>query len=197
MKSSENLDQLRTDYLAVLSDLSCQAVERACHLPSEIGMSAMRTQQDAEESRKAIDRTTKQIAEVCNRARAIEQRARGGIGIPAVFGSDVPNTIRVAIAVLAGNSLTGAWSHECRVLGTLVQTAGGADPQELLTIREAFRKGGLLRKHCHCDPGRTMGEIGNVTLTESVFRKLLALEPDDECDELLRARALLGVTGKR
>jgi hypothetical protein len=31
----------------------------------------------------------------------------------------------------------------------------------------------------------------NLTFTESAFRKLLALEPDSECEDLIKARELL------
>ena len=197
MKAPENLESLRLDYLSSLSDLACLGVERASYLPSEAGMSALRTQQDVEETKKAVERTSKRIAEVANKARAIEQRAKGSLGIPVLFNSDVPNSLRVAVAVMAEKSLKSAWTHECRYVGTLVLISGGADPQELLSVREAFRKGGILRQHCHCDQGRTLDEAGNLTLTETSFRKYLALEPDHECEEIIEARRLVNLIGKR
>ena len=197
MKNAENIESLRLDYLNTLSDLACAGVERAAYLPSEAGMSALRTPQDVEEAKKAVDRTSKRIAEVCNKARAIEQRAKGILGIPALFGADVPNSLRVAVAVLAEKCLKGAWTHECRYAGMLVLISGGADPQELLSVREAFRKGGILWRHCHCDAGRTLDEAANLTLTETSFRKYLALEPDYECEEIIEARKLVNLLGKR
>ena len=197
MKESDSMEQMRTDYLAASMELSGLSVDRASHLPGDMGMGALRSAQDAEESAKMIAKITRRIADVCNKMRAIEQRTRGGIGMPAVFGTDVPNVIRVAMAILMGKSLMGSWTHECRNVGCLLQPAGGADPQDLLTVREAFRKGGLLRQHVHCEPGRTLDEMGNLTLTETAFRKLVALEPDTECDELLKARALVAAMPKR
>lgn len=197
MKDNEKMDGLRSEYLEAMAELSGLAVDRTTHLPADMGMNAMRSPQDAEESIKAVAKITRRIAEVCNRARAIEQRARGAIGIPAILGSDVPNVIRLAVAILAGKSAAGSWIHECRNVGQLLPAAGGADPQDLLTVREAFRKSGLLRPLIHCDPGRTLDEMSNLTFTEAAFRRLLALEPDTECDDLLKARALVAVVGKR
>ena len=193
----EKIDGLRTEYLAAMAELAGLSVERASHLPSEMGMSALRSPQEAEESAKTVTKITRRIAEVCNRARAIEQRARGGIGIPALLSADVPNAIRVATAILVCKSHSGSWQHECRSVGTLLQPAAGADITDLITVREAFRKAGLLRPNLHCEPGRTLDETSNLTLTETAFRKLLALEPDSECDDIIKARALVAALGKR
>jgi hypothetical protein len=197
MKDNEKIDGLRTEYLDAMAELGGLSVERASHLPSEIGMNALRSPQEAEESAKTVAKITRRIAEVCNRARAIEQRARGSIGIPALFQADVPNAIRVAIAILVGKSLSGSWMHECRDVGRFLQPAAGADANDLIAVREAFRKSGLLRQHIHCETGRTVDEMGNLSLTEGSFRKLLALEPDSECDDIIKARQLVGVPGKR
>ena len=197
MKDVEKIDGLRTEYLAAMAELAGLSVDRASHIPGDMGMNALRSPQEAEESAKTITKITRQIAEVCNRARAIEQRARGGIGIPALFTTDVPNAIRVALAILIGKSLSGSWQHECRYVGTILQPAAGADVNDLLSVREAFRRSGLLRPHVHCDVGRTIDEMGNITLAEGAFRRLLALEPDSECDELMKARSIVSVCGKR
>lgn len=193
----EKIDTLRTDYLAAMAELGGLAIDRDSHIPGDGGMNALRSPQEAEESAKAVTKITRRIAEVCNRARAIEQRSRGNIGIPALFESDVPNAIRVTVAILIGKSLSGAWMHECRSVGSILQPAAGADFNDLLAVREAFRLGGMLRQHCHCDPGRTIDEIGSLSLTEGAFRRLLALEPDTECDEIVKARAMVAVCGKR
>jgi hypothetical protein len=139
----------------------------------------------------------RRIAEVCNRARAVEQRARGGIGVPALFGTDVPNAIRVAVAILAEKSASGSFHHECRNVGTLLSPAAGTEPNDLLAVRESFRRGGILRPHVLCEVGRTIDEMSNLTLMEGAFRRFLALEPDTECDDLINARALVSVVGRR
>lgn len=110
--------------------------------------------------------------------------------------ADVPNAVRVAVAILIGKSLSGAWTHECRFVGSMLQPAAGAECNDLVTVREAFRKDGMLRPHVLCDAGRTLDEMGSLTLTEGAFRKLLALEPDSECEDLLKAQALVAVNGK-
>ena len=136
-------------------------------------------------------------AEVCNRARAIEQRSQGKIGIPTLLETDIPNAIRVAIAILAGKSLSGSWQHECRDVGRILQPAAGGDANDLLLVREAFRRNGLLRPHLHLVVGRTIDEMGNLTLTEKAFRQLLVMEPDSECGDLLTAQTSVAVLGKR
>jgi|GEM_PF-1540455 len=196
MKDTENMDALRKEYLTALRELAGLAVDRASHLPYDTGMNFLRSPQDADESNQIAAKITRQIADVCNKSRAIEQRSKGSIGIPALFGKDVPNVIRSALAILVGKSLMGVWNVECRSVANLLTPAGGADPLELMAVREAFRKDGLLRQYIHCEPARTIDEMTNVTLTEVAFRKLLALEPDYECEQLLNARALVAVSGK-
>ena len=197
MKDNEKIDGLRNEYMTTLTELAGLSVDRASHIPGDMCMNALRSPQEAEESRQAIAKITRRIADVCNKLRAIEQRAKGGIGIPALFGTDLPNAIRAAVAILAGKSLSGSWNHECRIVGNLLQPAGGAEPSDLLAVREAFRKGGLLRPHIHWEAGRTFDEMANVTLSENSYRKLLALEPDSECDDVIRARALVATLGRK
>jgi len=62
MKDSEKIDGLRTEYLAAMAELSGLAVDRASHLPSDMGMNALRSAQDTEESNKAVAKITRQIA---------------------------------------------------------------------------------------------------------------------------------------
>ena len=197
MKDTEKIDGLRTEFLMTQVELSGLAVDRASHLPSDMGMNANRSPQDTEESNKAVAKITRHIAEVCNRSRAIEQQSRGTIGVPTIFESDVPNAIRVALAILVGKSFSGSWQHECRYVGTILQPAAGADINDLLIVRESFRKGGLLRPHVLCEPGRTMEEMKNLAMSEKSFRKFIALEPDSECEDLLKAQALLAGNGRR
>ena len=197
MKDTEKIDGLRTEYLAAMVELSGLAVDRASHIPGDMGMNANRSPQDTEESNKAVAKITRLIAEVCNRTRAIEQRSRGTIGVPTLFDNDVPNAIRVALSILVGKSFSGSWQHECRYVGTILQPAAGADINDILTVRESFRRGGLLRQHILCDSGRTLEELKNLAMSEKSFRKFLALEPDSECEELLKAQALVAVCGRR
>lgn len=197
MKDTEKMDGLRTEYMTTLAEIAGLAMDRASHIASDMGMNALRSPEEAAESQKIVEKINRRVADVCNKLRAIEQRAKGGIGIPAVFGADVANSIRVAVSILAGRSISGAWAHETRCVGTLLQPSGGDNPQDLLTVREAFRKTGLLRQHVHCEPGRTIDEMGNLSISETSFRRLLALEPDSECDELFKARSLVALVGRR
>lgn len=197
MKDDVKIDGLRTEYLEAMVELGGLAVDRQSHIPSDMGMNALRSPQEAEESVKVVAKATKRIAEVCNRARAIEQRARGAIGIPVLFGADAPNAIRVAMAILIGKSFSGSWYHECRTVGGILQPAAGTDINDLIIVREAWRKGGVLRQHCHCESGRTIDETYNLTLTEGAFRRILALESDSECDDIIKAKALVGASGRR
>ena len=197
MKDTEKIDGLRTEYLTAMAELSGWAVDRTSHLPGDMGMNANRSPQDTEESNKAVAKINRQIAEVCNRARAIEQRSRGTIGVPALFESDIPNAIRVALSILVGKSFSGSWQHECRYVGTILQPAAGADVNDILIVRESFRKSGLLRPHILCDAGRTLEEMKNLTMSEKSFRRFLALEPDSECEELIKAQTLVALCGRR
>ena len=196
MKATENIGELRREYLNALMELGGLSVDRASSLPYDTGLSTLRSPQDVEESLQKTSKITRQIADLCNKLRAIEQRAKGAIGIPALFDKDVPNVIRGVVAILAGKSLMGIWGHECRNVANMLTPAGGADPLDILAVRESFRKGGLLREHTHSEPARVIDEMASLTLSESAFRKLLALEPDYECEELVNARAMVAVAGK-
>ena len=197
MKENEKIDGLRTEYLAAMAEMSGLAVDRASHIPGDMGMNSLRSPQEKEESEKVVAKIGRDVAEACNRTRAIEQRSKGLIGVPTLFSTDVPNAIRVALSILVGKSFSGSWQHECRHVGTLLLPSAGADINDTLVVREAFRRNGLLRPHILCEPGRTIEEIGNLAMSERSFRKFLALEPDSECEELINARALVAVSGRR
>jgi len=196
MKDTEKMDVLRLEYMNALADLAGLASDRDSHIATDMGMNALRSPQEAEESKQIVKKATSRIAEVCNKLRSIEQRAKGCIGIPVLFDADVPNVIRVVIAFLAGKATSGIWMQETRYLSTLLQPAGGSNPGDLLAVREAFRKTGLLRPYVHCESGRTLDELCDLVLTETSYRKLLALEPDSECDDLAEARKLVAFSGK-
>lgn len=157
------------------------------------------SQEDKDERLKETAKLSRKIADQCNKQRAIEQRSGGSIGIPAVFGTDLPNVLRAVVAVLAAKALAGnLLEADTRYLSRLAALcATTASPDDLLAVREAFRKVGALRPQVYVEAGRTLDELGNITLTETAFRKLLALEPDSECDDLMQAKALVGVTGRR
>jgi len=191
MQDNEMIDKLRLDYMSTLAEIASMAVDRHENLPSTMGMNCMRSPQDAAESERIVAQASIRITERCNKLRAIEQRSKGAIGIPSVLGKDVPNAIRVAVAILAGKATSGSWPHETHSVGSLLQPAGGADPKDLLAVREAFRQCGILRPHIHCEQARTIDELSNLAITETSYRLLLALEPDSECDELIKARKLV------
>lgn len=197
MKGREKIEGYRTDYMTAMTELGTLAIDRGSHLPLESGLSALRSVQDAEESRNAVTKINQQVAETCNRARAIEQLAHGCIGVPALFGVDIPNAIRVVVAILLGKSLAGTWTYESKNVGALLLPASGGNADDMIVAREAFSSRGILRKHIHCELGRTIDETDKLSLTESAFRTLLALEPDSECEDLIQARSLASTNGRR
>lgn len=196
---SKDLDGLRSEYMAATKEIVMTAVSRQEISVVDLCPRASQTEEDTAEALHKVATLNRTIADLCNKERAIEQRSGGKLGIPAVFSQDIPNVLRVVVAVLGAKALSGGVLEvDTRSLGRLGSlAAGGHNPDDLLIVREAFRKSGLLRPHCHVDAGRTLDELANITLTENAFRKLLGLEPDSECDDLMRARALVAVMGKR
>lgn len=197
MKDREKTDELRNEYVSTLAFLAGLATDRVTHIPGDAGFGSYRTAADAAESKAAIEKIDLKIAETCNKLRSIEQRTRGVIGIPALFGEDKPNAIRIVLAILAGKAVSGYWSHEVHHVGAILLPAGGTNPQDLITVREAFRKTGCLRPHIRFEAGRTIDEMSNLTLTETAIRQFLALEPDTECDDVVGARELVALLGRR
>jgi hypothetical protein len=196
---SKDLDGLRSEYMSETKALVMAAVSRQEISVVDLCPRASQTEEDTAEALKKVAKLNRTIADLCNNQRAIEQRSGIKLGIPSLFGHDLPNVLRVLVAVLGAKALSGGVLEvDTRSLGRLGSLAAGAhSPDDLLIVREAFRKSGLLRPHCHVDMGRTLDELANISLTESSFRKLLGLEPDSECDDLMRARALVAVMGKR
>ncbi|MDD2600027.1 MAG: hypothetical protein PHO37_12515 [Kiritimatiellae bacterium] len=183
MKEKKVTEELRLEYITTLTEIAGLAIDRDYHLPTTIGINCLRSPEDAEESKQLVARTNIQLDDGCNKLRAIEQSSNGAIGIPALFGTDLPNPIRIAIAILAGKATSGAWPHATHCVGTMLQPSAGTSPKDLLLVRESFSKSGALRPHIHCRLARVIDEISDLTLRESSYRRLLALEPDYECEE--------------
>ena len=196
MKETEKIDDLRKQFLSLMNELAGLGIARASHLPIPTTLHALRSPDDVTESTQAVNRANKRIIEVCNQTRAVEQMSRGSLGTHALLGTDLPNALRVAVAVVITKNLTGTCTTECRYLGNLIQVAGGAEIADQILVRQAFERKGVLRPHILCEVGRTLDEFSNITLSESAFRKIAALDADSECDELIRARALVG-SGRR
>ena len=196
MKHKEKHESLRTEYLKKMMNLGTLAVARSSHLPFQSELNAMYSSKDAEESRNAVGELNLKILDVCDQTRAIEQLAEGELGIPVQFGADVPDPIRIVVALLLGKALSGAWEYDSKDVGTIVLSASGCNVAIMLLVREAFASQGILRKHIHCELGRTVDENYNLSLKESTFRTLLALESDSEHEELIKAKTLVIRNGK-
>ena len=157
MKSKKAIDALRLEYMDSIAELANLAGDRDSHIAHDVGMNALRTPQEAEESKQVIKKTTQGISDVCNKLQSIEQLACGKIGIPALFDiDDVPSAIRVIVALLAQKSTSGTWLYEARFLNTFLQLAGGNRLEDLLIVREAFRNTGMFRPHVHLASGEVL-----------------------------------------
>ena len=185
MGKKMNVEDLRISYLNAMTELGKFAADRHSHVPDSAGMSALRSLEELEESNQMVAKLNQKIVQACNQLRSIEQLSRHELGVVRLMGEDVPNSIRVLMAILIGKSLAGSWTYELRNVGTLILPAAGDDVAEQLAVREAFGQNGMMRKYVLCKVGRTIDETSDLTFKESAFRTILALEPDTECDELL------------
>lgn len=132
----------------------------------------------------------KDIAQACNAMRKVEIESNHVFGVQLLLGEDAADPIRTAIALLAAKAVTDAVT--IHTVASLADIAAGSDENDLVTIHEAMRRGGLLRAHVEVDMSRArnLGELADPALTESAFRTLLGLGPDTECAELGEARNL-------
>ena len=187
----QDLKQMRSQYLKLTKDLVSTVMKRQSHLSSELCPACYHNPIEERKALKAVAVLNRQASEICDRMRVMETNARGAIGIPAVFKQDVPNVIRIAVAFLAGKSLSASLYQETRTVAALCEMAGGNAPDEMLLLREAMVRSGVLRPHIHCTAGRTIDELENLTLTENAFRKLLSLEPDSEMADIVASQSMV------
>jgi len=188
MKEQDNIEQLRAKYTDLLHELAVAIMQR-----SEIILRDSRYPDLEPDAARQVRNLDLKIESAMNRMRPIEKRSHGKLGIRALFGAkDVPPVVRMAVAMLAMKGLCAAFAMECRSVSSLSEAVAAGKPRDMLTIREAFRKQGILRPFVMLITDRTVDEFADITLRESAFRSLLALEPDQECDEWIRARELLG-----
>ena len=191
MKVEQDIEKLRTEYLYICKDLVQQASQRETALSLRVYPNP-KDNAEYEENQKEIKTRDSKIAEICNRMRAIEGRAKGSLGIPALFGSDLPNVFRVGLALLIGNGISSLMHYSCRDVANFLDTvAGSHKPEDQLLVRESFAKNGILRPHLHFEFEKSIDMFDRLSLRETSFRKLLGLAPDDECDVYLNALTLV------
>lgn len=183
-------DAIRTGYLDIVKRMVTETATR-----QEILVSLCpHFTGDKDEHRKnlkALLDTKSRIAAICNEMRTYEKNHKG-IGVLALFKRDVPDVIRVAVAMLLAQSHSGAVDHDCRSVSRLAQCAAGDDVAGLVTIREAFHSNGTLRPFVNFDYGRSVDELDRLGFKESAVCRLLnyTMAVAQEFDDLAKCREL-------
>ena len=194
MKPSAEIDGLREQYMDVLKETVLAVTERQHRILFDLCPS--NRFENNKEILKELAKLNQHIASLCDRMRIIERQAGGVLGVPALIQGDVPNPVRLVLALLVGKMLTDATSTETRRVSTLAETCGATEPMDLLTIHNAFKKQGVLRRHLLFEYGRTVSEINDPTLTEQAFCTFLNLPDDGEMSELAQMTRHLVKRGK-
>ena len=191
MKVEQDMERLWTEYLHVGKEIVAESAKRESAISQRVYPNP-KDNSEFEANQKEIKGCDAKIAELCNRSRAIEGKAKGSLGIPALFGSDLPNVFRVAISLLIQNALSSTMCSACRDVTMFLDFAAGAHkPEDQLLVRESLTKDGVFRPHLHFEFERSIDLFERLSLREKAFRKLLGLAVDTECDEFVRALTLV------
>jgi hypothetical protein len=186
MKNTD--DKLKPRYLDTIRDLVQAALRKNALLNYELcACQGTPEQKDIQ----ALAEVNRGIDKYCNQLKAIEAETNDTFGIAALLKEDVPDSVRIALAILTAQVLTGEVTiHD---IAHLSELAAGREPEGLVQIHEAFTcsPSGVLRTHCSLN-FRNAKNLGQVrpTLMESAFRIVCGLSVDVEFDEIIRVETL-------
>jgi len=125
-----------------------------------------------------LSEVNKEIEGVCNRLAQIE--AERPVGAMALIGdAEIPDSIRMVVAILALNRLSGPAESDFRKVSDLQDFCGGRCPKTALAIRDAFTLTGQLRPYVHLGPASVIDEA-MVVMKETAFAEVLGRTPSDE-----------------
>lgn len=185
---AKNLETRRIEWLAEAKKLTIITSDR------HDAMSDTCTRFHRDENRKdALQRAaqlSRQLTASCRRLRDIETRDNPQLGAAA---GGIPDTesLQLAFTLLVMARLSEDLSCETSDVARLIEIAAGRDPADALTIRSAFRSDtGVLRPLVECAIGRTLDELDNMVLKESVFNRVLGLPEDVEAETASAARSM-------
>ena len=136
-------------------------------------------------------RIAKLASEMCD----IEQKAGKKLGALALFGAEPEPPVRLAVALLTGKALSDSVASRVMTVGELAQfCVGNSCPDDLLIVRRAFARGGILRPHCVFQMGRSLDETRRLYLCEKSLGIALALPASEALEfEVLAERGWKGV----
>lgn len=104
-----------------------------------------------------------------------EQQTGNKIGVLALLGVEPPPPIRLALCLLLAKALCDSVTSHANTVAELAEFAAGTQsPADLLTVRQAFSWGGILRPHCDLVMRATLDQC-RVSLAERAFAVMLAL----------------------
>jgi len=125
-----------------------------------------------------LDETEISITDLGNKLAVIENCAPL-LGAAAML-RDPGQLHRNAIVALSLSRLSDAFYSDVDTVGAVAALAAGHDPAGALTIRDAFRETGVLRKHVHLERRNLNIDNWKIGLTETSLAQVLGRECDSE-----------------
>ena len=187
MKATKRSDR-RSEWLAEAKKLTLAAVDRQGALDDTC--SRYGRDDGRKEALQRVAKDTEKIRQSCRHLHEIETRENPLMGAAAI-GISGTEPLQVAFTLLVMSRLNENLACETSNVARLIEIAAGRDPAEGLTVRSAFRRdSGVLRPLVECEVGRTLDELDEVALKESIFNQALELPDDAEADTVSDARSM-------
>jgi hypothetical protein len=172
MKSSD-LAEKRTEYLIVGRRLVSAIYRRNMMERCELCVENVNPPNKANLLEYSV--LLKKVGELGQEMSRYEQQTDGKIGVLALLGAEPPQPIRLALSLLLARSLCDSVSDRVNTVGELAEfSVGTQSPDVLLSVRQAFSRGGCLRPHCELLMRATLDQC-RVSLAERAFAVMLAL----------------------
>jgi hypothetical protein len=187
MKATKTSDR-RSEWLAEAKKLTLAAVDRQGALDDTC--SRYGRDDGRKKALQRVAKDTEKIRQSCQHLHEIETREDPPMGAAAI-GISGTEPLQVAFTLLVMSRLNENLACETSNVARLIEIAAGRDPAEGLTVRSAFRRdSGILRPLVECEVGRTLDELDDVALKESIFNQALELPDDAEADTVSDARSM-------
>jgi hypothetical protein len=187
MKST-NINDRRIKWLAEAKKLAIAAADRQSALQDTC--TRFHRDENRKEALQHVAGAARRIHQSCKRLCAIETGDDPPLGAAALSISEA-EPLQIAFTLLVMARLSEDLSCDTSNVAGLVEIAAGRDPGDALTIRSAFRSDtGILRPLVECAVGRTLDELDDMALKESVFNQALALSEDPESITVSAARSM-------
>jgi hypothetical protein len=172
MKSSD-LAEKRTEYLKIGRKLVAAIYRR--NMLERCDLCVENVNPPSKASLVEFSVLMKKVGEFAQEMARQEQESGNKIGVLALLGAEPPPPIRLALSLLLARSLCDSVSDRVSTVGEIAEfSVGTQSPDDMLAVRQAFARHGVLRPHSELVMRGTLDQ-SRVSLAERAFAVMLAL----------------------